>query len=110
VVCTEVTFADFGIIRASFTIMSLPSCFLKKMSSFGLGTFFCVVVFLSNPPGSDLFDKMQQKCTILQHGFCFYVSSGATALHMHSKLACKVHLCDLETQILCNARLHQQHP
>ena len=31
-------------------------------------------------------------------------------LHMHFQPVCRVHICIPETQILCNARLHQQHP
>jgi len=62
--------------------------------------------FFFHPPGSDSFGKHATKrqfynnvCTLLRHN-----------LHMHFELACKVHICVLENQILCIARLHHQHP
>jgi hypothetical protein len=63
--------------------------------------------FIFPSPGSGCLRQTSNKNAQFYINVCNLLTHN---LHMHFKLVCKVHVCAPETQILCNARLHQQHP
>ena len=78
VVYTEATFSDFGLIRASFTILGSPSCFLRKNKQLWFGHMFLSFVF-PHPPGSDSFGK---------HATKLHNSTIMSAIYVHTTYIC----------------------